>query len=516
MSVSLLPQGQFAPATSADRWINGHLATSLVATCYVLICIPMAYSLNIWIDEGYTLHATGGSLEYALHEALAFEDQPPLYYVLLKLWRQLDGSDFVARLFSTVSVVAALYVVADFVRRRFPAIPTVVAVALVAFNPFAVWAGTEARVYAFALLLSTLLIARFFETFVNDGPRRSSLGFIVVATAALYTQYYLASLILAGGIALIVLRRWTDLRRFVVALAFIALAFAPMPPIVYAQIHASHDGVSFGLPFLSAIRVVLAIFLNFALPHAWIRQTGHIGLFNVLFYAATFAAVGTAIVRSRFNADATTRTIVIFIATTAAFFLFLNVVLRQQLLPRYFVAAFMPTMLAVIALCNVLARDSRIKTLLFLLTIVLALDCTSVLRFYPDRAKPGDWLRVTAFLSGHARPSEPIAFFHQEEAFMFQHYFRGDNRLVPIPRPLDFEHYRTAAFGLHSEGDVARALHGIASAPTMWLVRVSPCRFEFWDLGCQYLNGYIARHFRTIETNRFSGSDVLHLERIAK
>src|SRR3954454_10573537 len=98
-----------------SRW-----AVPALAGLYLAIALPLAARLDIWIDEAYTLATTGQGLRHALHQALFFEQQPPLYFLLLSLWRMLDGGVFFARLFSVLCGLAALFAVAALSRRWLP------------------------------------------------------------------------------------------------------------------------------------------------------------------------------------------------------------------------------------------------------------------------------------------------------------------------------------------------------------------------------------------------------------
>ncbi len=66
----------------------------------LLVTLPLAWLLNIWQDEAYTLQTTSNGVAYAFHQALSFEQNAPLYFVLISLWRSLGDGIFYLRLFS--------------------------------------------------------------------------------------------------------------------------------------------------------------------------------------------------------------------------------------------------------------------------------------------------------------------------------------------------------------------------------------------------------------------------------
>lgn len=66
----------------------------VVSILQLLLTLPLAARLNLWLDEAYSLHTTGGGTLRALDEAIRHELQAPLYFIVLQLWRELDHSLF--------------------------------------------------------------------------------------------------------------------------------------------------------------------------------------------------------------------------------------------------------------------------------------------------------------------------------------------------------------------------------------------------------------------------------------
>jgi hypothetical protein len=65
---------------------------------HTAITIPLAFALNIWVDECYSLFSTSGTLAEAYANSIDFERQAPGYFVVLKLWRCINPSPAFARL----------------------------------------------------------------------------------------------------------------------------------------------------------------------------------------------------------------------------------------------------------------------------------------------------------------------------------------------------------------------------------------------------------------------------------
>ena len=88
------------------------LVVPVLILLHLALTLFLAYRLNIWVDEAFSLHTSGRGVGYALHQALHFELQAPLYFVLLSAWRKIDSSIFFARLLSVASVALSLKVIA--------------------------------------------------------------------------------------------------------------------------------------------------------------------------------------------------------------------------------------------------------------------------------------------------------------------------------------------------------------------------------------------------------------------
>jgi hypothetical protein len=87
-----------------------HSALLPLIALHLAVTLPLAYLLNIWVDEASTLYTTENGFSSALQNALAQEKQAPLYFWVLSLWRALNGSVFFARLLSIIFSVAAIIV----------------------------------------------------------------------------------------------------------------------------------------------------------------------------------------------------------------------------------------------------------------------------------------------------------------------------------------------------------------------------------------------------------------------
>jgi 4-amino-4-deoxy-L-arabinose transferase-like glycosyltransferase len=198
---------------------------------------------SLWYDEGNSARIAERSVALIV-EGAAGDIHPPLYYLLLKLWRAVFGaSEAGLRSLSAatgIGAVAFTYLLGrDLANRR----AGLIAAGLLALAPFAVYYSQEARMYALLALCasaSSWALARWLRA-----PDKPFGALLVLATAAgLWTQYAYPFVMLAQGLwtlgAAWATRQAQSAPRLLTGYALInviALAvYAPWAPIALRQI----------------------------------------------------------------------------------------------------------------------------------------------------------------------------------------------------------------------------------------------------------------------------------------
>ena len=200
-----------SPVTRAEelrRTASHRISPELFILGNLAISVPLAYALNLWQDEAYTLHTTGAGLAYAFSAAISFEQNAPLYFLIVNLLRHFGDGVFFLRLFSVLCIAATVGLVPLLCRRYLPTANATLVTAVVAFNPFIIYAAVDLRAYGLIVLLSALLLLTYYDAFLSESPGAwPAAAYAICVAAALYTQYYLAFLIAAQGITLLLFRR---------------------------------------------------------------------------------------------------------------------------------------------------------------------------------------------------------------------------------------------------------------------------------------------------------------------
>ena len=251
--------------------INQNLIIYIIVAFHCLITIFLSLKLNVWIDEVFTLQTTSKNLTYALDRALNFELQPPLYFILLNLWRTANSSIFFARLFSIVCSFLALLIVINISKKILTKVNSTWIAIVFGFNPFLIWAATEIRLYAFVILLSSLLILLFYDGYISENPKTSSRRFyVIISVLGLYTQYYLGFFLVANGVTLVILRRWNFLAKYLSGILLTTLVFLPMMVIFlhqYTTVSATSVEQAYSDTIYGVIRSVYSNIANYLLPY---------------------------------------------------------------------------------------------------------------------------------------------------------------------------------------------------------------------------------------------------------
>jgi uncharacterized membrane protein len=173
---------------------------------------------SLWLDEGYTVAFTGLPFRKMMAYIATRDVHPPLYYILIKIWRNLGDSEVLLRLPSVVFGVAAVAYMWSMVEEHWGAAAATASSLLLATSEMAIYYSQEARMYSLLLLL-TVLSLRCFLRFValfrfagedgqgNSFPRataRDCVGLTVFTLALLYTHnvavFLWGAQLFAGGL----------------------------------------------------------------------------------------------------------------------------------------------------------------------------------------------------------------------------------------------------------------------------------------------------------------------------
>jgi len=494
-----------APARiTRQTWIfvAGAIAIQLAIT------VPLAAILNTWIDESYTLRTTALSVPYAIHQAIHFELQPPLYFTVLTLWRAIDHSIFFARLYSVICAALLVYCAAQLSARYAPNLNPAWAAVLIALNPATIWAAEEIRCYAMGGLMCAVLLWTFYDGFISErSSSRARVVHALVAIAALYTQYFVVFVLFGAFLSLLILRSWTALRNYLVAMVVVVLGCIPIAYILHNQISAG-TSIYFSTESLHSLLFdVFSVAFYYALPvgnavaitgvHAprFVALAGVIAVIAI-WYLARSRPGAAAIVAWTIAITSCSALVVALWATKEPFGF------------RYVFVSFIPVMLALLASLELVQQRIRYAMVAWTVVFLAGALATGYATYRP-LAKPGDWRRVAAFVESAERPNQPILTFQTENAMPLADYYHGRNVIVAVPRPVDFAIPWNEAVVVQSDRDIDQDVASVpGDHPEIWVVNTLECRDYSVDYHCSIFEGYLAKHYTVVSDTGFYHSRV--------
>lgn len=503
-------------------WLTTQTQSNIIINAlifsHLFITIILAAKLNIWIDEAYSLNASNLNLAQAIDQANAGY-QPPLYYFILTLWRSLNPSIFFARLFSVICIALTLYLVAKLAQKIFPDIHPAWILAPVAFNPFILWAAVEIRAYAFTLLLTALLLLNFFDGYLCEQPKTNARRwYVVFSILGLYAHYYIAFLLIANGLVLLVFRRWQILRWYILEQCFlVGLCFAPMLWVVSGQVQPdglNHQTVT-GNPLIDSLKFLYQTFF------IWVLPTEKWGLYTLqtILRQICFIILLALLFKNRQYIQLNQKT-AIWIITAFLFICFLiirNYVGTNVTSLKHLVIAFIPVTFSFFYCLN-LAENTKIKKLILKAASLLILftSLISLTINYKPMAKHGDFIRVANYIMHQEKPGEPILVYNPEVAWPFRYYYSGLNSLVVLPHELDLSlFFDVGQFVITDEKVIRDALAQVAiNHESLWLILdTRPYLQAKFSQSYDLLEDFLAKNYQVKATHNFYNSQVRYLQK---
>ena len=206
---------------------------------------------DMWLDEALTVDISRLPLSQ-IHAALMRDGAPPLYYVLLHFWMKIFGhSDLGARSLSGVISVATLPCVWIAGNRLGGKAVACAVTVLVATSPFAIYYGTEARMYSLVAFLTTVGFLAL-ESALRRPTKANLAGTVICTALLLYTHYWALYLVAVIG-AWLVFQSWRGpharrkgARTALVAVVGGCVLFLPWVPTFLYQ--SRHTGTPWAIP----------------------------------------------------------------------------------------------------------------------------------------------------------------------------------------------------------------------------------------------------------------------------
>jgi len=281
------------PSESSGRGFSNTAAAvfGLILALFVAARLWRLTSYSLRADEIFSIQAARQGwldlVRYVVRDIV----HPPLFYILLKLWRRIGGeSEGWLRLFPVLTAVAAIWPFVLLCRElRLKASEINLAFVLIAVNAYLIYFAQELRMYSLLLLLtvtSLWLFARFYNA--STAITSQLVALFVVNLLLVYTQYYGWLIVICELLILLVWAR-TKVRWFLWSMAALVVCFSPWAFVV-TRAAIRRGGLdsnigSFARPTERDLGELYAIF-NGKLGAGWQTMSGQILFaFPVLLWA---------------------------------------------------------------------------------------------------------------------------------------------------------------------------------------------------------------------------------------
>jgi len=192
---------------------EGLARAGVVVACAVVIAGVVGRFLapgGLWLDEALSVNIAKLPLGQ-LPGALVQDGSPPLYYLVLHYWMLLFGQgDFAVRALSGVISTATLPFLWAAGQRAGGRRTAWAALLLGASSPWAIYFGTDTRMYSL-MALESILWYLAVRRALEMPSRRRLIALAAVTAALMYTHYWDLYLVAVGGAWLLV-RSWLEHR----------------------------------------------------------------------------------------------------------------------------------------------------------------------------------------------------------------------------------------------------------------------------------------------------------------
>lgn len=222
--------------TKIKDYFTRHLWITPVALGFFLRLFDLTKS-SIWHDEGYTMWL----IRYNFGEIItrtARDVHPPAYYLIAKSWVTLFGNSvFSIRFLSLIFSVGIIFLAYKIVELIWDKRAAFWSSLFVAFSPFMIRFGQEARMYGVVAFFTTLA-TYYFVRFVKENKNIYLIPFTFAMIVAMYTQYYSFFVIISLWLILVIVTKMKGLLNWKWWAANVALIIMYLPwfPVAYKQV----------------------------------------------------------------------------------------------------------------------------------------------------------------------------------------------------------------------------------------------------------------------------------------
>ncbi|GEM_PF-5311051 len=480
-----------------------------LAITFALLAV-FSFTEFIWVDEGYSLMTSSKSLGYAFEKSLTFELQPPLYYVLLSLWRNINSTIPFAKLLSVLLLMASAFPLKALLKIYFGKrhqIFTMIFLSNLIILNFAL----EIR-YEMLVILLVIILEYLFHICYLASPTKIHLRvfYVIVAILGVYTQYYFSFILMANFILLLSYQKKSAFI-YLFDMIWPVLSLVFLLPYLQFQVNQSQTlcemDVSalyyFNFIYYSLEDILLQFFPFFAPLIKFIHHPFIIAGLFVIFFMLNW--------RYKFSNPLTNHyfpKLILLMAMYAVLSTLLNV---NTLWIRYYTVMFIALWIFLFSIINMIPYE---KWVYILSVALIFLSLGYFIRDKLQNPKGEDHVEIAHYLRDHEMSRENIFVYRNEIPIALNRIYDGKNKIIPIPEmvsPEDTYDLTDWRIKDYSQVDSIFQKH---KTPYLWLITEDNTFEESRyciDFNDDILNRYVSDHFEIISEKVIHGLTIKKL-----
>ncbi len=431
------------------------LALALTLVAFGLFLLG-ADAKSLWWDESLSLHRAQQDLAYILSnrldigQTLTVDQHPPLYFVLLHGAIRLFGeSDLALRLLSIIAATLCVPLLYALGKRLAGARVGVLAALWAALSPFYLWYAHEVRMYT---LITALGAAGTYCLWRAADERRATwlAGYVATVILGMSTLYFYALLVgvqLLFGAALVAgrtrlrlraLPRWARAMAALLLLLLVGLIAWLAPPQLRALLNDPLPGRAY-VPLGSMLVDALSSFaLGLSVPfhELWPAQVVYL-LPYLLGVAQVYrlARPREALSQQQRPWGAILTLLLGFPLLPLLFFWLVSLYKPIYMGSRYIIHLSPSFYLGLAWGIDALWRRQRWVGLALALALAGGMVYSTVLYHTDPLYVKEDYRSAAQVVMQQELPGDAIVLTAPENIFAFEHYYRGDLSISPLPQP---------------------------------------------------------------------------------
>ncbi len=418
----------------------------------------------IWTDEGYTLLTTSHKLKEIIPIALRFELQPPIYFLLAKIWRLFIDSVFWLRVLSLIITCFSIIYFEKLVRLITDK-NVLTYTLLFALNPAIIWVSLEIRSYGLMVFMSVLLLYYFYKFYLSDKELKAKyrILYALFAILGVWTNYYIVLLLIANFVVLLMIgnkkRIFCYLTDMIVP-ALSTLFFIPFLSIQlnsYTNSNIKVKGVKEMFLFIySRYEEFLFTPRHFNLYLRYILRV--LFLFIIVFKIKTLIKTKNKPTRYLFFH---------FLAITLILFVFIPFVNKNMIKYRH--TLFILPILQIAFFLFISQYKRYLASIAFIgIGIIYLLNAYKI---YLDTMTENGIVIGAQIIEDKEHDKEDVIIYRNELELVFRNYYKGRNRVEVMPFKITVEgYYNHELWNIESKKDVSDFFCSRNLSDSLWIL----------------------------------------------